>query len=132
MSSEKHLKSFGEFYSEVRQHFSNNVQDFEHFKRPNGGRKKIEFLLGHPEVCKALKNLQESCPTMKNVNESIARESPSILPSKTKLDSFKCSEKYPQLSAKVLIQSSKKKGRHLIAKEKILPGKIKIKCRIKS
>jgi hypothetical protein len=46
-----------------------------------------------------------------------------LYPARTKVDGFKGSEKYPQLSHKVVVQDSKKKGRHLVAKEKISPGK---------
>ena len=41
----------------------------------------------------------------------------------TKLDGFKGTAKYPQLSQKIIVQDSKKKGRHLVAREKINPGR---------
>jgi hypothetical protein len=121
------MKSFGDFYTEIRNYFGTNVQEFEHFKRQGNGRKKIDFLLGHPEVIKALKKLQDTAPTT-NVFERVQTEKTKsaavdLQPQRTKMDTFKASDKFPQLSAKVALQNSKKKGRHLVAKEKILPGK---------
>ena len=51
---------------------------------------------------------------------------PGEFPLVTKLDGFKGTAKYPQMSQKILVQDSKKKGRHLVAKEKINPGSIEI------
>ena len=51
---------------------------------------------------------------------------PAEFPLFTKLDGFKGTAKYPQMSQKITVQDSKKKGRHLVAKEKINPGSIEI------
>lgn len=115
--------AFGDFYAEVRNYFGTNVQEFEHFKRQSSGRKKIEFLLAHPEVTKALERLQAHGDTPRPDGfQKRPTTSEDLTPQRTPLESFKWTPKYPQLSAKVGLQTSKKKGRHLVAKEKILPG----------
>ncbi len=119
------VTSFGDFYPEIRTYFSTNVQDFELFKRQGNGRKKMEFLLAHKEVTEALRRLRGDAPTANGIGKGTAA-STGLTPRRTKTDAFKCSEKYPQLSAKVALQHSKKKGRHLVAKEKILPGKSRL------
>ena len=118
--------SFGEFYSEIRAHFSSNIFDLEEFKRKNSGRKRTEFLLDHSIVQNSLKKLAEKNvfqrdPPVAKGEDPVPAEV--LFPARTKLDGFKGSEKYPQLSHKVIVQDSKKKGRHLVAKEKISPGK---------
>ena len=122
METENFL-SFGDFYSEIRTHFSRNPQDFEELKRKSSGRKKIEYLLDHPVVQNSLdilsnRNGFKRDRKVEEVFEQISNE----IPISTKLDGFKGSAKYPQLSEKVLVQDSKKKGRHLVAKDKINPG----------
>jgi hypothetical protein len=114
---------FGDFYSEIRTHFSRNPQDFEELKRKSSGRKKIEYLLDHPVVQNSLNILSNRNKFKRDRKvEEVFEPSSNEIPISTKLDGFNGSAKYPQLSQKVLVQDSKKKGRHLVAKEKINPG----------
>ena len=50
--------TFGDFYSEIRSHFSSAVFDFEEFRRRRSGRTRIEFLLDHAVVQEAIKELE--------------------------------------------------------------------------
>ena len=115
-------ESFGHFYSEIRTHFSRNLTDFEDFKRRSSGKKKIEFLLEHEVVQNGIQILNERnvFPETRKAPEQIPESGD--YPISTKIDGLKGSSKYPQLSQKVCVQDSKKKGRHLVAKEKINPG----------
>lgn len=125
--SEKGFVTFGDFYSEIRTHFSRNTVDFEEFKRRSSGKKKIEFLLDHSIVQEGLRKLSETGGSVKDrkveeVLEPGNEPETDDFPAVARPEGFRGSEKYPQLSQKVLVQDSKKKGRHLVAKEKINPG----------
>ena len=64
--SEKGFVTFGDFYSEIRTHFSRNTVDFEEFKRRSSGKKKIEFLLDHSIVQEGLRKLSETGGSVKD------------------------------------------------------------------
>merc|ERR1712156_185668 len=53
-------QKFAEFYSTIRSHFSSNTWDYEKFKNNKNNRSKVEFLMCHEVVKKALSNLVSS------------------------------------------------------------------------
>ena len=123
--SKSSFTSFGDVYSEIRTHFSRNTADFEEFKRRSSGKKKIEYLLDHAVVRDGIRKLSKTSSFVRDrkVEEIPGCEPATVdFPAVALPDGFRGSEKYPQLSQKVLVQDSKKKGRHLVAKEKINPG----------
>jgi hypothetical protein len=72
--------TFGDFYSEIRSHFSSAVFDFEEFRRRRSGRTRIEFLLDHHIVIEAIKELEEKnlCPRVHNKVEEVDGELPGM------------------------------------------------------
>ena len=121
-------QSFGDFYSGIRSHFSTNVWEYEKFKQCKGNRAKVEYLIGHAVVQKALATLSSrnsqiplcsifGLPSSKSQEEKCRPEFP---PS---LIQGKLNKKYPQMSRKIEVKANKKKGRMLVAKEQIEPGK---------
>ena len=134
------MMSFAEFYSNVREHFSKNPTTYEKFKNAPTGRSKVEFLLEHPIVQTALTNLQaknkitqlnvanwnsQKC-VAKNDNGNDGEDDFETRQCNVKLTG-KGSRKYPQMSNKVGVKFSPKKGRYLVAKERINPGKCMLK-----
>ena len=135
----KMMMSFSEFYRDVREHFSSTPTSYQQFKNAKTGRSKVEYLLQHPIVQATLKNLQsKNKPKQLNV----ANRNPQNCNNKCNAETDngndglggrecdikltgKGSRKYPQMSNKVDVKYSAKKGRHLVAKEKINPGKLK-------
>ena len=131
------MMSFQEFYSGVREHFSKNPTSYEQFKNAKTGRSKVEYLLEHPIVQTSLKNLQAK-NKIKQLNVVANRNPQNCIPAETsngndEKDDFegrecaikltgKGSRKFPQMSNKVEIRQSEKKGRYLVAKERINPG----------
>ena len=119
-------QSFSEFYTEIRSHFANNQWYYDKFKNSKTNRAKIEYLLERPVVRQAMVTLASRntqiplCsifgPPNKSDKEKISRKFPARLISSN-------SAKYPQLSKKIEVKVTKKKGRMLVAKEKIDPGK---------
>ena len=119
-------QSFSEFYTEIRSHFSSNHWDYEKFKNCENNRSKIQYLLGQTVVQNSLATLASRntqiplCsifgPPSKSDKEKTPRKFPARLISSQ-------STKYPQLSKKIEVKVTKKKGRMLVAKEKIDPGK---------
>ena len=110
---------FSEFYAPIRAHFSSNIWEYEKFKRCKDNGAKVEFLMGHSVVQKSWSHLAES-------NSQIPLCSifgaPQRNEKKAKIAKIG-NAKYPQLSKKVEVKVTKKKGRMLVAKEKIEPGK---------
>ena len=131
------MMSFSEFYSSVREHFSKNPTSYEEFKNAATGRSKVEFLLEHPIVQEALTNLQTKnkitqlniAKREKNAHKCIDASNNNEMKhvdNKRKSDvqlTRKHSRKYPQMSSKIDVKCSPKKGRYLVAKERINPGK---------
>ena len=132
------MMSFTEFYRDVREHFSSTPTSYKQFKNAKTGRSKVEYLLQHPIVQAALKNLQTK-NKVKQLN--VANRNPQNCKNNNKSDAEtdngndglegrecdikltgKGSRKYPQMSNKVDVKYSAKKGRHLVAKERINPG----------
>lgn len=119
-------QSFSEFYAAIRSHFSNNVWDYEKFKHCESNRSKVEHLLGQTVVQNALTTLTSRnvqiplCsifgPPNKSALEKTSRKFPARLITGN-------SSRYPQLSKKIEVKVTKKKGRMLVAKEKMDPGK---------
>ena len=119
-------QSFSEFYTEIRSHFSNNQWYYDKFKNSPTNRLKIEYLLERPVVRQAMVTLASRntqiplCsifgPPNKSDKEKTSRKFPARLISSN-------STKYPQMSKKIEVKVTKKKGRMLVAKEKIEPGK---------
>jgi hypothetical protein len=99
--SENAFLSFGEFYSEIRSHFSRNTADFEELKRRTNGRKKVEYLLDHEVVQQGLKDLsvRNAFKKDRKVSEIFEQVSDDFVLS-NKFEGFKGTEKYPQLSHK--------------------------------
>ena len=118
-------QTFSEFYATIRSHFSNNNWEYEKFKQCETNRCKIEYFLGQTVVQSALATLASRntqiplCsifgPPSKSREEKISRKFPAPL--------ITGNTKYPQLSKKIEVKVTKKKGRMLVAKEKIDPGK---------
>jgi hypothetical protein len=131
------MMSFSEFYSGMREHFSKNPTSYEQFKNAKTGRSKVEYLLQHPIVQASLKNLQAknkikqlNVVANRNPQNCIAAETSNGNDGKDDFKGRQCdikltgkgSRKYPQMSNKVEIKQSEKKGRYLVAKERINPG----------
>ena len=120
---------FNEFYADIRSHFSGNSWDYDKFKQSGGIPGKVEYLMGHTIVKKSLANLASK-------NSQIPLCSIFGPPSKSREEKSSVSEilmpenlvqgttnpKYPQMSKKIEVKVNKKKGRMLVAKEKIEPG----------
>ena len=135
------MMSFTEFYRDVREHFSSTPTSYQQFKNAKTGRSKVEYLLQHPIVQVALKNLQtknkvrqlnvanRNPQNCKNDNNNADAETDN---GNDGLEGRECdikltgkgSRKYPQMSNKVDVKYSAKKGRYLVAKEKINPGRL--------
>ena len=118
-------QSFSDFYTSIRSHYSQNSWDYEKFKHCATNRCKIEYLLGQTAVQDALTTLTSRntqmplCsifgPPSKSKEEKISRKFPAPLITGSNV-------RYPQLSKKIEVKVTKKKGRMLVAKEKIDPG----------
>ena len=111
--------TFGDFYSEIRSHFSSTVWDYEKFKNCEGIASKVEYLIGHSVVQKSLDTLNArntQIPLCAIFGPPVKKNSPV---------ENENSQKYPQMSKKVEVKVTKKKGRMLVAKERIQPGRIK-------
>ena len=118
-------QSFSDFYTTIRSHYSQNSWDYEKFKHCATNRCKIEYLLGQTAVQDALATLTSRntqmplCsifgPPSKSKEEKISRKFPAPLITGSNV-------RYPQLSKKIEVKVTKKKGRMLVAKEKIDPG----------
>ena len=120
--------SFSEFYSGIRAHFSNNSWEYESYKFKRGNRAKVEFLIGHDVVKKAIANLaaKNTLVPMCAIFGPPARNSAKENHATYYPDSLVVSAngaKYPQMSKKIEVKATKKKGRILVAKERIEPGK---------
>ena len=129
------MMSFAEFYSGIREHFSTNPTIYEQFKNAKTGRSKVEYLLQHPIVQASLKNLQAK-NKIKQLNVVANNRNPQAVETsngndgKDDFEGRQCdikltgkgSRKYPQMSNKVEVKQSAKKGRYLVAKERINPG----------
>lgn len=115
--------TFGDFYAPIRSHFSSNVWDYEKFKSCKDNRAKVEYLMGHAVVQKALTTLNSSnilTPLCSFFGPpEITEKSHGVDWEKRIIQSH---GKYPQLSQKVEVKVTKKKGRMLVAKERIEPG----------
>ena len=132
------MVSFAEFYKGVREHFSKNPTSYEQFKNAKTGWNKVEYLLQHPIVQTSLKNLQTK-NKIKQLDVANRNSLNRVVETDTNgnegKDAFdmisqcnvkitgKGSRRYPQMSNKVDVKMSSKKGRYLVAKEKINPGK---------
>ena len=116
--------TFAEFYSDIRAYYASNLWEYEKFKHNRDNRSKVEFLLKQDVVKTALERLMSS-------NTQIPLCSIFGVPQKTKEEKssrqfppnlVNGSTKYPQMSKKIEVKVSKKKGRMLVAKDKIEPG----------
>ena len=132
------MMSFAEFYGGVREHFSQNPTSYEQFKNAKTGRNKVEYLLQHPIVQTSLKNLkaknklkqlnavnrniQSNCTAENTSNGNDGNDDFEGKECNVKLTG-KGSRRYPQMSSKIDMKISSKKGRYLVAKERINPGK---------
>jgi hypothetical protein len=123
------LISFSQFYAGIRAHFAQNPWEYDKYKNNKTNRAKVEYLLGHAIV-------QNSLATLSAANTSSPLCSIFGNAGKNK-DMDKCkgkfspprivgSGKYPQMSKKIEVKATKKKGRIMVAKEKIDPGEWKI------
>ncbi len=111
--------SFGEFYTPIRNHFTLNASEGEKFKQAAGNRGKIGLLLNHAVVQKSLRILEEKVKLVPPCSIfGIPQKSDPKTASK-----IKGSQKFPQMSQKVQVQSTDKQGRFLVAKDDIEPGK---------
>ena len=50
---------FGDFYSEIRSHFSNNSWDYDKYKMARNNKERVAFLVNHKIVKKSLETLDE-------------------------------------------------------------------------
>lgn len=115
--------TFGDFYAPIRSHFSSNVWDYEKFKRCKDNRAKVEYLIGHAVVQTALNGLASRnilTPLCSFFGPPEIKEKCQGVDWKARI--IQSQGKYPQLSSKVEVKASKKKGRMLVAKEKIEAG----------
>lgn len=122
--------SFGQFYAGIRAHFSGNTWEYSKFKQCRGVHDKLRFLLEHAAVRKSLESLaaantQVPLGCIFGTPQSENR-APIQVEQQKKVTMMMGSAKFPQMSKKVEVKSSKKKGRHLVAKDRINAGEILI------
>lgn len=123
--------AFSQFYLPVRAHFSSNHAEYDKFKEAKGMKGKVEFLLAHPVVVSALQRLQESITEGPKFSKTSATDAsdgnfmvalPGVLKGLPSV-AGKPTKQYPQMSDKVEVRYSKARGRHLVAKQRIEPGR---------
>ena len=118
--------TFGEFYADIRSHFSGNIWDYDKFKQCKGNRAKAEYLMGHAVVQNALAVLTSrnsqiplcSIFGAPHLGDDQKEKSKTTFPRAL----VHGTPRFPQMSKKVEVKVTKKKGRMLVAKEKIEPG----------
>ena len=119
--------SFSEFYAPIRSHFSSNVWDYEKFKRCKDNQAKVEYLMGHSVAQKALAELAQQntqIPLCSIFGPPCKKDQDKGQSENVRAPIIQSKGKYPQLSKKVEVKVTKKKGRMLVAKEKIEPGNL--------
>ena len=115
------MKNFSQFYCGLREYFSSHSKDYERFKTtPNEG--KTKYLLQHPVVQAALENLAQE--PVKKAESPKGTQSTQIAVKEVG-NLGKTHSKYPQMSAKVSVKSSARRGRFLVANQRINPGKLR-------
>ena len=122
------VMGFGEFYGQIRSYFSNNGWDYDRYKMALGNKGKVKFLIEHNTVKNALKDLEKR--NIRAPCSASPKQNGDISDKKLPKPKVKGSAKYPQMSKKVEVKVTKKKGRILVAKEKIDPGEQTVYIRI--
>ena len=118
--------NFQEFYSTIRGHFATNHWEYEKYRHNKTNQEKVEHLLGHKIVQESLTKLVTSnnqiplCSIFGAPNKTKEEKSPRQFP--PNLVNGGGVKKYPQMSKKIELKVTKKKGRMLVAKDKIEPG----------
>ncbi len=113
--------SFADFYSEIRKYFCACIVDYEGFKQCEGLDERIRYLLRNQVVQTWLRKLEQQHDQEARRKEADKKSSCRILNKKSK--------KLPQLTRKAMLTSSRKVGRKIVAKEKILPGQYRLRRR---
>ena len=117
---------FSEFYGNIRKYFALNTAQYDEFKRQESGHDKLVFILNHCMVQKSLKNLVEQSASG-NVRRDVAVTPFNVGNENMKIEELKkalgkTTSQYPQMSGKVAVKNTKRKGRFLVAKERINAG----------
>lgn len=111
--------SFTEFYGEVRQYFSSCVVEYERFKEAGSIPGKIEYLLDNEVVKTAAAALAKSTEAARPRARPSAKE---VKPATASAMNTKQGTRFPQMSPKLRVNTNKKRGRGVVADQKILPG----------
>ncbi|XP_040579465.1 SET and MYND domain-containing protein 4 [Lepeophtheirus salmonis] len=125
---------FKDFYSKIRVYYSSNANEYDRFKVASTSRKKLGIILKSGIMRDALSEIEGNLLSLNYVSndneESInifnPREAEENRLVQELISNPKCSKDYPFISKKVDIKFSKKKGRHLVAKERIFTGEVVI------
>lgn len=116
MSGEK--PSFSDFYSEIRRYFSSCIVEYDRFKEAETVDGRLGYLMKNDVVINALARLEDQnlVPKRKPQGEkkkkmaraAVINDQPKAM--------------FPQMSKKLSLTTTKKSGRCIVAKQKILPG----------
>ena len=110
------LLKFSQFYGNIRNHFSDNVESYCKFKELNFIEDQITFVLDSDIVKEDLSRLEECFSDFPKFKSKVqgSRTKETFLNPKNAT--------FPQLTSKAKLATCKKSGRKIVASQKILPG----------